>query len=362
MTLDDLRTPALVLDLDRLEANLGWMQDRADALGVALRPHVKTHKCVEIARRQLDLGARGVTVSTLYEASVLADHGFADITWAFPVIPNRIPEARAIAERTTLRLVVDTPHAVDALEREGGPFPIWLKVDCGYHRAGVDPKSENALALARRLADSTRLTFEGILSHSGHAYDAPTDAARAAVAEEERDVMVRFAERLQGDGIDGVQVSVGSTPSMRSATQLEGVTEARPGNYALFDFFQSHLGTCTPREIAATVLTTVVSSQPGASHAVTDSGALAMSRDPGPAGRGTWGEVFADYEAGILDGNLRLVGLSQEHGKLSRAVPPGTRLRIAPNHACLTVSQFDTMFVARGDEVIDQWRIWRGRD
>ena len=118
-SLDSLPTPALLLDLDRLDANLRWMAERAERLGVRLRPHVKTHKCVEIARRQLELGARGLTVSTLYEARVFADHGFDDLTWAFPLVPGRLDEAVELAERIDLGLVIDSSAALDALEASG---------------------------------------------------------------------------------------------------------------------------------------------------------------------------------------------------------------------------------------------------
>ncbi len=150
-SLADLPTPSLVLDLDVLGRNLERMATRARRLGVRLRPHLKTHKCLEIARRQQQLGACGLTVSTLAEASCFAAHGCDDLTWAFPVILSRIPEARQIAERITLRLLVDSAAAIDALEDSGFPFHVWLKVDCGYHRAGVDPHSGLAVALARRL-------------------------------------------------------------------------------------------------------------------------------------------------------------------------------------------------------------------
>src|SRR5262249_6907369 len=123
------------------DANLKGMSTRAKDLGVKLRPHIKTHKCIEIGERQRALGVSGVTVSTLYEAKVFADHGFSDITWAFPVILNRIPDAARIAERATLRLVVDSMEAVEALEKSKHPFHVWVKIDCGYHRAGMDPNS-----------------------------------------------------------------------------------------------------------------------------------------------------------------------------------------------------------------------------
>ena len=151
-TLDDLPTPCLVVDLNRLQANIGAMADRARRLGVVLRPHIKTHKCVEVARLQQRAGCQGLTVSTLAEARVFADHGFEDLTWAFPLILNRISEARELAERVRLRLVVDSHAAIDVLEDQSFPFDVWLKVDCGYHRAGVDPECGPLGSLSQGLA------------------------------------------------------------------------------------------------------------------------------------------------------------------------------------------------------------------
>ncbi|MBE0593862.1 MAG: alanine racemase [Gemmatimonadales bacterium] len=362
-TIHDLPTPALLLDLDVLDANLRWMADRTGELGVALRPHIKTHKCIEIGRRQRELGARGVTVSTLAEAATFAAHGFEDITWAFPVSPNRAAEIRSLADRVTLRLVVDSPEAVAALEQLGIPLHVWLKVDCGYHRAGVDPASPHAVALAERLAAAPALTFDGILSHSGHAYDGPSRAEVRRAAEQERDTMVSFAASLEDRGIAVPGVSVGSTPAMSVIDHLEGVTEARPGNYAFFDYTQVVLGSCGVRNCAVTVLATVISSQPGAGHSVTDAGALALSKDTGHAAApdATMGEVFADYAAGTLEPSIHLTSLSQEHGKLSAALPVGNRVRILPNHSCLTVACFDAYHVVHGEDVIDEWRIRRER-
>lgn len=362
-TIHDLPTPALLLDLDRLESNLHRMAERARSFGVALRPHVKTHKCLEVAERQQALGVRGITVSTLYEARVFADHGYEDITWAFPVILNRLAEVAELADRVTLRLVVDSAEAVTALEGLGRPLHIWLKVDCGYHRAGVDPASPEALTLARRIAQSPRLVFDGILTHSGHAYHGPTLRDVAAAAEEERSVMAGFAERLRQEGIEVPEVSVGSTPALAVAKRLDGATEIRPGNYCFHDFMQVHLGSCRVSDCAATVLASVVSSRPSEGRSVVDAGALALSKDTGPEHlrRPTMGEVFADYGASILDEGVRLTSLSQEHGILSAARPVGSRVRILPNHSCLAAAQFDEYAVVRGDEVLDRWKIWRGR-
>lgn len=362
MSLDRVPTPALLLDLDVLERNLSRMADRCSRLGVGLRPHVKTHKCVEVAERQRALGTSGITVSTLYEARVFADHGFDDVTWAFPVQLTRLDEVRELARRITLRLLVDTREAVEALEGLGLPLHVWLKVDCGYHRAGVDPGSPEAVELARAVAGSSRLTFDGILTHAGHAYHARGREAVADVAEEERRAMTRFAERLREEGIEVPEVSVGSTPGMWTVRSLEGITEARPGNYVFNDFEQATLGACAVRDCAVTVLASVVSAQPGRSWCITDAGALALSKDPG---FGTsMGEVFEDYEAGVLSGDARLTALSQEHGILSAPRPVGSRVRVLPNHSCLAAACFDEYLVVRGvhgQEVVDRWKIWRGR-
>ncbi|HKI04752.1 MAG TPA: alanine racemase [Thermoanaerobaculia bacterium] len=358
-SIHDLPTPALLLDLDVLERNLHRMSERAAGFGVAMRPHIKTHKSPEVAGLQKALGITGVTVSTLYEARVFADHGYDDATWAFPVILTRLDEVRELAERMTLRLVADSPEAVEALEGLGLPLHVWLKVDCGYHRAGVDPESPLAVELARRLAGSATLIFDGLLTHSGHAYDARSREAAAAVAEQERSVMVGFAGRLREAGIEVPGVSIGSTPAMSTVERLDGVTEVRPGNYCFHDFSQVAIGSCAVRDCAVTVLSSVVSCRPGDSRSVVDAGALALSKDPGPGA--TMGEVFADYEAGALDAEARLVSLSQEHGILSAPRPVGSRVRILPNHSCLTAAQFDEYAVVRGEEVVDRWKIWRGR-
>ena len=360
----DLPTPALLLDLDALEENLGRMAARARSLGVALRPHIKTHKCIEIGERQRALGVAGLTVSTLYEARVFADHGFNDLTWAFPVILNRIPEAAALADRITLHLVVDTAEAVAALQQTGHHFRVFLKLDCGYHRAGMDPQSDVALEVAGTIAGSRTLTFDGILTHSGHSYHGRSPAEICGIAEQERSVMADFAARLRDVGIKVPNVSVGSTPAMSQAVKLDGITEARPGNYAFYDYTQVVLGACAPRDCAVTVLASVVSAQAGNNHAVIDAGALSLSKDVGSefAPQKSMGEIFADYAAGTLHQDLRVSSVSQEHGVVSGPLPVGALVRILPNHSCLTAAQFDEYVVVRGDDVVDRWKIWRGRD
>jgi len=365
-TIHDLPTPALLVDLDVLEANLERMAERAAELDVTLRPHVKTHKCLEIGRLQRRAGARGITVSTLEEARAFARGGFDDMTWAFPVIPDRIGEAAAVDREARLRVVVDDPSAVDALEASGHPFHVWIEVDCRYGRSGVDPEGPALVELARRLSGSRRLAFDGLLTHSGQAYHAAGREALAAAAEQERSVMAGAAARLREGGIEVPTVSVGSTPAMSAARGLQGVDEARPGNYAFYDFTQVALGSCAAADCALTVAATVVSSRPGADHCVVDAGALALSADPGPdpaegGSPRSMGRLYEDYRAGTLREDARLVSLSQEHGIVRGRLPWGTRVRILPNHSCLTAACFDAYHVVTGEEVVDRWPLHRER-
>src|SRR5213594_81368 len=360
----DVETPALLLYRDVMERNLEHMSDRAKKLGVGLRPHIKTHKCLELGRRQQAHGAKGITVSTLFEAQAFARDGFGDLTWAFPLDPTHIPYVQRIAQDgITLRVMLDDLDTAKALA--GSSLHAWLKVDCGYHRAGVDPSSRYALDVARELGAERGLSFDGILSHSGHAYRTRNKDEAAQVAESERCVMVEFAERLRADGIPLREVSVGSTPAMAAAERLEGVTEARPGNYVFYDRTMVLIGCCEPEDVGVTVLASVVSHQPGAAHFIVDAGALELSKDVGPT------HLNLPPAMGAVRGapELTVATLSQEHGLIraeSAAVLDGRfrvgeKLEIIPNHSCLTVAHFDRYHVVRDGQLVDHWEIGRGR-
>lgn len=356
-------TPALLLYLDVVEQNLTHMAGQARRLGVALRPHIKTHKCIELGKRQLAHGAAGITVSTLFEAEAFVRAGFTDVTWAFPLDPTHLPRVRRLAERATLRVVVDDLSMAKAIAGTG--LHVWLKVDCGYHRAGVDPASRYALEVARELGAERGLTFDGILSHSGHAYRTRNKAEAAQVAEQERQVMVWFADLLRKDGLPVRGISVGSTPAMAAVENLAGVTEARPGNYIFYDRTMVLIGCCAPQDVGVTVLASVVSHQPGAAHFVVDAGALSLSKDPGPT------HLDLPPAMGEVRGHpqLTVASVSQEHGIIRAASPAaiegkfkvGEQVEIVPNHSCLTMAHFDEFTVVEGGAVSGRWKIERGR-
>lgn len=372
----DLNTPALLIDQSILERNLTRMQDKANSHGVALRPHIKTHKCVEIANHQLELGARGITASTLFEIEQFVAAGFNDITWAFPVIPAVVERILELSEKATIRLLVDSMEMLehlDAIERVGSDrLHVWLKVDCGYHRVGVDPRAPLAEELVQRLSKTKNLIFDGILTHSGHAYEARNRSEILTVAEQERSVMVEFAERMRSKGYAIPAVSVGSTPTMSVAENFDGINEIRPGNYAFYDHTQVMLGSCGIADCALTVLTSVVSHQRGARHFITDAGALALSKDLGPTHISNdmdMGIIYEDYDRKRLQSHIHVKALSQEHGKVVISDPEsvkdrfriGDKLRILEHHSCLTAANFDFYYVVKGYDVVDRWKILRGR-
>jgi len=378
MNIDQLPTPALLLDIDILESNLKRMQERAQKYHVSLRPHIKTHKCLEIARKQKALGSNGITVSTFYEAEQFAAAGFNDITWAFPVPPVWAERVIALAKKITFRLVVDSMEAKSAIVKAAatmaGPVHVWLKVDCGGHRAGVDPSSTFAEEMAHALAQSEVLHFDGILTHAGHSYLAQTKREIIDIAEQERSTMVHFAQWLRGNNIAVPGISIGSTPTMSLVEKLDGITEIRPGNYAFNDYTQVQLGVCGVNDCALTVLASVISHQPEAQHFVTDAGALALSKDPGATHIRNdmgMGILYEDYERKRLFAHLdvHVQSLSQEHGKvmvdrhsnIEGKFKVGERIRILEHHSCLTAANFDRYYVVRGNDVVGEWKVLRGR-
>lgn len=365
MRLTDLPTPCALVDLQRFHDNVQAMAARATTLGVALRPHAKTHKTVEGARLQTrDTGSR-LTVSTLAEARFFAAAGFQDLTLAVPLAPSRIPEAAALARRiAALHVLVDSAAAVDAIEAFHAPLSVFLEVDCGYGRSGVDPTRAEAADLAVRLARSPVTSFAGLLTHAGQAYSARDRTEARAHSHRERDAVVGFAHRLRGLGLEVPTVSVGSTPTMTAADDLAGVTEIRPGNYVFFDAHQAAVGSCRLDEVAYTVLSTVIAVHPHRNAVIIDAGALALSKDPGPRhvdpGCGYGRVLTPDH----LPLPVHLETLSQEHGH-GRSVGDadlavGDRVRIVPNHACLSAACFDRYHVVQGREVVGSWRPIRG--
>ncbi len=373
-TLDDLATPCAVVDLDRLERNSERMRDRATQLGVTLRPHVKTHKCVEAARLQVGARTGAVTVSTFAEARRFAAGGFRDLVLAVPLAPTRAEDAVELRRGVDrLAVLLDHPDSLaalaDATAMRRQRVDAFLKLDCGYHRAGVAPDGDLGPALVRQMAAAEFVEFRGVLTHAGHAYACGDRAEVARVAARERDVAVAFAERLRAGGLAVPEVSVGSTPTMCVVEDLSGVTEIRPGNYAYFDAFQAALGVCSLQDVAYSVLTTVVGRYPERDALVLDAGALALSRDPGfvQGGSDPGHGVLTSMDGEYTWCDLHITSLSQEHGHVeaTEGLGPsdhfiGEKMRVLPNHACLSAAMFDAVHVVRNERVVERWHPVRG--
>lgn len=341
-------TPYLLIDVEKFEQNLSRMAQDARQLGVSLRPHIKTHKIPRIALRQVELGATGITVAKLAEAEVMADAGIDDIFVAHPiVVTHKIKRALQLDKRVRLTVGVDSLDGAkrlsEAATRSNQTLNVRLEVDTGLRRSGVQFGS--APELARQIAGLKGLNLTGVYTYRGALVDgAPTlDFERAGRDEGER--MSRLTEQIRAQGIEVKAVSVGSTPTARSAATGQSVTEIRPGTYAFNDRMQATLGVCGLEDCAAAVIATVVS-RPSESLAVIDAGSKSFATDvqPGkePMDMKGFGHVVGRSSV-ILD------RLWEEHGTLivnddNRDLRVGDRIRVIPNHICSTVNLYNTVY------------------
>ncbi len=353
--IEDLPTPAVLVDLDVLERNIATQAGRAREAGVRLRPHAKTHKCPEIARMQLAAGAAGISLAKTSEAEVFAAAGFEDIFIAYPVAGLGKAE-RLLALSDKLRLAAGT-DSVEGARQLSEPFraagktlDVLIKIDVGYHRVGVPP--EDALDVARRTAELPGLRLRGVFTHAGQVYQAETPDAVARIGRLEGEILFSCADELRRAGLSVEEVSVGSTPSARHAMRVAGVTECRPGNYVFHDGSQAALGTCGPEDCAMTILATVVS-VPARDRVCLDAGSKTLSQDtlrPRSDGHGL-----------ILGTSSRLQSLSEEHGiarvEEGDSFRVGQRVRILPNHACVVSNLHDRLYGVRGGRVETEFSI-----
>lgn len=357
--LTELQTPCLVLDEARMERNIERLRVHAGNLGVTLRPHLKTSKSVEVARRTLEGGNGPATVSTLKEAEVFFEAGVADILYAVGIAPDKLPRVSALrAAGCDLTVILDSVEQAEAVARHsreaGDRIPALIEIDSDGHRSGLAPDSEQIVAVGRSLIEGGA-DLRGVVTHAGESYNAVGEEALAAFAEQERAAAVQAADVLRAAGLPSPVVSVGSTPTAHFARDLTGVTELRAGVYVFFDLVMAGIGVCGLDDIAATVLATVIGHQRERGWIITDAGWMAMSRDRGTAAQAVdqgYGLV-CDVD-GVVIPDLLVSGANQEHSILSLRpgsgaslpdLPIGTKLRILPNHACATAAQHDGYWV-----------------
>lgn len=363
---DELETPCLLLDSEKLKANVAGMQARLERLGVALRPHLKTAKSLDVARIAMTSPAGPATVSTLREAEYFAEGGVRNLIYAVGIAPQKLDRVGAIRLRwgADLAIVLDSVEQAEAAagwsRRHGDKLPVLIEVDADGHRSGVDPRDADRLvAIGRVLAAGA--TLRGVLLHAGDSYGLNDPAALKAAAEAERQAALAAAAILREAGLPCPVVSVGSTPTARYADSLDGITEVRAGVFMIGDLFQAGVGSCTIDEIALSVLSTVIGHQRDKGWIITDAGWMALSRDRGTARQAVdQGYGLACDEAGQPYPDLIVRDANQEHGILALRpgssanlpdLPIGARLRILPNHACATGAQHDRYHVIAGNKL-----------
>jgi D-serine deaminase-like pyridoxal phosphate-dependent protein len=352
--LADLCTPAALVDVAQLDANLRRGADYARAHGLRWRPHIKTHKTLELAERQLRAGATGVTVATQREAELMAQLT-DDVFVAFPPVdPHRLARLMALPPHVRLRVAVDSLEVLERLgeaaRRAGRTVGLMVELDLGMRRVGVQQPAE-AVALARAASQTQGLTYAGVCFYPGHIrvplaeQHAPLEAVSAGLA--------RFLEALEAAGLPPPEVSGGSTPTLWRSHEVPGLTELRPGIHLFYDRASALLGACRWEEISYSVLATVVSTAvPG--QAVVDAGSKALAKEEPPRGEG--------YAAVAQRPEVLLRSLSEEHGLLDLRSTDwrprvGERVRLVPNHVCVSVNLQEQLWGVRGDEVLHRWSV-----
>jgi len=357
MRVEDIETPAVVIDHARVRRNIARMAEMARGYGAALRPHTKTHKLPSLARWQLDAGASGITVAKVSEAEVMAASGLADIFIANELVaPAKIRRLAALARWITVSVGVDSREGADALASgalaEGMTLHVMIETNTGLNRCGVPP-GEAVLDLARYIASQDGLAFDGIFTHAGHAYAASSPAQRNAVGADEGQAMAETARLLAAHGLAPTRVSVGSTPTARSSAAVAGVTEVRPDNYVFHDCMQVGLGVATWDDCALRVRATVIS-RPHPCRAVIDAGSKTLGSDVSPRVRGHG--RLCEHPHGLL------ARLSEEHGVITFEEPTdlpriGDVVTVIPVHACPVTNLANEVYLVDGERVEAVWPV-----
>jgi D-serine deaminase-like pyridoxal phosphate-dependent protein len=359
MKLADLPTPCLVLDRAILLRNITTMARALAHHDVPLRPHMKTAKSIEVARLAIEGQPGGITVSTLAEAEYFAGHGITDILYAVGITPQKLDQvAKLNGAGTDVIVLTDDLDTAEAIAAHGRPPRTLIEIDTGESRGGITADDDRLPAIAARLGRC----FAGTMTHAGHSYAGRSLDDMVRIAEAERAGVLRAAERLRAAGQTVAIVSMGSSPTALHAQSFAGITEARAGVYMFGDLFQAEIGTHGMDDIALTVLTSVIGYRPG--RLLIDAGGLALSKDrsteatPKDYGFG----LVLDIDGGRSHGDAIVRRAYQEHGVVEADprhpidLPIGSKLRIAPNHTCMTAAAHDRYHVVEGgDEVVAIW-------
>lgn len=374
MRLGDVPTPSLVLDLAKLRRNASRMAAAVARHGVSLRPHMKTAKSIDVARIVLAGQFGGIAVSTLKEAEYFADHGLDDIQYAVCIVPDKLARVEALEKRgVAMTIVTDNVQVAQAIadrsRNSGCRFTVLIEIDTGERRSGVSPDADALLEIAEILGSAPGVTLAGTMTHAGNSYQCRSLEAVENIAEDERGGAVQAAERLRKAGHRIEIVSMGSTPTGLHARNLAGITEIRAGVYMFGDMFQAQIGSCAVDDLAVSVLAEVVGRRDEPRKILIDAGGLALSKDrstqavPNDIGFG----LVASLSGRPLAPQASVSRVYQEHGEILFAPGDevagtriGDRLRVFPNHVCMTAAMYDGYHVvdseaADSTEVLAVW-------
>ena len=369
MKLEELDTPSLILDRSILARNLQVMTERTNTSGIRLRPHMKTAKCFQVAEQAIKGNFGGITISTLKEAEFFHACGLHDLLYAVCISPQKLDHVAALRDQGCHLTIITDSAAVArciAAENKGVKYDVMIEIDCGESRTGILSDGPELLDIAAILQESLTANLKGVITHAGHSYACRSLENIKKVAELERLSAVHAAARLRKAGFPCEEISVGSTPTALHAENTEGITEVRPGVYMFGDLFQAEIQSCERKDIALSVLATVISHREKKNSLIIDAGALALSKDRSTqktehdAGFG----IAVDELGRPISPDLIVANVHQEHGFVTSAepipfekFPIGTHLRILPNHACLTAAAYDQYYVVEQNlsEVLDVW-------
>lgn len=352
----ELETPALLIDLDRMEANLGRVQEYCDQHSLRLRPHTKTHKNPAIGKQQLALGAAGLTVAKSTEAEVMLATDTPDLLIAYPVLgAAKLARLMRVAEKTALTVGLDNEHAARELSAAAGAagheIGVLVEADLGSRRCGLEP-GPRYVQLVSRIAALPHLRLAGVMFYPGHIWFSKSGAEEAfakLIADVER-----MRSELADSGIDPVIVSGGSTPTLFRSHEM-GVNEIRPGTYVFNDVNEVTAGACGWDDCAASILVTVVS-RPADERAIIDGGSKTFTSDL------VGGEPGSMHGRVVEAPNARFYHMNEEHGRLDLAASEtklhvGDQVRIIPNHICVAVNMHERVYGIRGGQVEVTWEV-----
>ena len=368
--LEELDTPCLILDKSLLEKNCQKARKKCRELNTILRPHVKTPKSIEVAKIALDNKEGPITVSTLNEAEYFANAGFKDILYAVCVIPKKLNRLNFIQQKYScmVRMVIDSVFVAQEIlnysKLYNANFEILIEIDCGEGRSGLFHQDQKIRDISRVFAEHDQTNLIGVLTHAGHSYSTKDKNEILSISNIERAEALASIKNFSNFNKMSPVISVGSTPTMFLASNLDGISEIRAGIYMFWDLAQASRGICKIEEIAISVLASVIGHNHQRKRIIIDAGSLALSKDVSAnnfmkeAGYG----LVCNPDTGIPFDGLNVSEVHQEHGSIDLETidwfdnfPIGSLVRILPNHACLTCAAHEKYNVLENEQITESW-------